>query len=180
MKPIAAGGEGEDTSLITAEDEAKPVVKMGLSQTCSSFEKEISSLLLEFDLTFEVVGDRALRNHVSFVMPNHLNSHAAHLSHLLDWKCQYLTLHLVDFSFGSTDNSGALGFSSLVLSMLSFPFFTLCPITVWESYTLDLSANISTASVIQKEVSLGKGLCCRILLFVLGMKRKTLSTGQLK
>lgn len=55
-------GEDEDTSLITADDEVKSVVKMGLSQICSSFEKELSSLLLESDLTSEAVEDRVLRS----------------------------------------------------------------------------------------------------------------------
>ncbi|CBI34559.3 unnamed protein product, partial [Vitis vinifera] len=55
-------GEDEDTSLITADDEVKLVVKMGLSQICSSFEKELSSLLLESDLTSEAVEDRVLRS----------------------------------------------------------------------------------------------------------------------
>lgn len=40
-------GEDEDTPLITADDEVRSVVRMGLSNICSSFEKELSSLLSE-------------------------------------------------------------------------------------------------------------------------------------
>lgn len=47
-----------DTPLITADDEVKSVVKMGLSKICSSFEKELSSLLLESDLTSETAEDK--------------------------------------------------------------------------------------------------------------------------
>ena len=47
-------GEDKDISLIPADD-VEPVVKTGLSQICSSFEKELSSLLLEPDLTSETV-----------------------------------------------------------------------------------------------------------------------------
>lgn len=60
------------------------------------------------------------------------------------------------FSFGSTDEPNTLEFSSPVPSMPSFAFFSPCPITVQESYTLDLSANISTVNAIQKEASLGR------------------------
>ena len=48
-------GEDKDISLIPADDEVEPVVKTGLSQICSSFEKELSSLLLEPDLTSETM-----------------------------------------------------------------------------------------------------------------------------
>ena len=53
--------EDDDTPLITADDEVKSVVKTGLSKICSSFEKEVSSLLLQSDLTSEAVEDRVLR-----------------------------------------------------------------------------------------------------------------------
>lgn len=55
-------GEDEDTPLITADDEVKSVVKTGLSKMCSSFENELSSLLLEPDHTSETVEDKVLRS----------------------------------------------------------------------------------------------------------------------
>ncbi|XVF12909.1 hypothetical protein REPUB_Repub08aG0160600 [Reevesia pubescens] len=53
-------GGDEDTPLVTADDEVKSVVKMGLSQVCSSFEKELSSLLVISDITAETVEKRIL------------------------------------------------------------------------------------------------------------------------
>ncbi|XP_031262727.1 BTB/POZ domain-containing protein At3g05675-like [Pistacia vera] len=52
--------EDADTPLVTADDEVKSVVKMGLSKVCSSFEKELSSLLLESDLTSETAEDKIM------------------------------------------------------------------------------------------------------------------------
>ncbi|KAK4843722.1 hypothetical protein QYF36_011819 [Acer negundo] len=54
--------EDGDTPLVTADAEVKSVVKMGLSQICSSFEKELSSLLSETDLTSETAEDKIMQN----------------------------------------------------------------------------------------------------------------------
>ncbi|KAM0981911.1 hypothetical protein ACFX2A_015196 [Malus domestica] len=48
-------GDDEDAPLVTADDEVKSVLRMGLLQIYSTFEKELSALLLEPDL----VSDRA-------------------------------------------------------------------------------------------------------------------------
>ncbi|XP_022737207.1 BTB/POZ domain-containing protein At3g05675-like [Durio zibethinus] len=55
-------GGDEDTPLVTADDEVKSVVKMGLSQVCSSFEKELSSLLVISDITTETAENRILQS----------------------------------------------------------------------------------------------------------------------
>ncbi|XVE64634.1 hypothetical protein DITRI_Ditri07aG0116300 [Diplodiscus trichospermus] len=55
-------GGDEDTPLVTADDEVKSVVKMGLSQVCSSFENELSSLLLISDITTETLENRILQS----------------------------------------------------------------------------------------------------------------------
>ncbi|XP_022761878.1 BTB/POZ domain-containing protein At3g05675-like [Durio zibethinus] len=55
-------GGDEDTPLVTADDEVKSVVKMGLSQVCSSFEKELSSLLVVSDITTETAETRILQS----------------------------------------------------------------------------------------------------------------------
>lgn len=49
-----------ETPLVTADDEVKSVMKMGLSQICSSFEKGLSSLLLESDLTSGTSEDKIM------------------------------------------------------------------------------------------------------------------------
>ncbi|KAL5747707.1 hypothetical protein ACOSP7_024722 [Xanthoceras sorbifolium] len=53
--------EDGDTPLITADAEVKSVVIMGLSQVCSSFEKELSSLLLETDVSSETADDKIMQ-----------------------------------------------------------------------------------------------------------------------
>lgn len=55
-------GGDEETPLVTADDEVKSVVKMGLSQVCSSFEKELSSLLVISEITAETVENRILQS----------------------------------------------------------------------------------------------------------------------
>ncbi|XWS38184.1 hypothetical protein CRYUN_Cryun19dG0108600 [Craigia yunnanensis] len=55
-------GGDEDTPLVAADDEVKSVVKMGLSQVCSSFEKELSSLLIISDITTETAENRILQS----------------------------------------------------------------------------------------------------------------------
>lgn len=50
-----------DTSLVIADDEVKSVLKMGLYRTCASFERELSSLLLESDLASQANEDKMLR-----------------------------------------------------------------------------------------------------------------------
>lgn len=55
-------GGDEDTPLVTADDEVKSVVKMGLSNICSSFEKELSSLLVVSDITTETAENRILQS----------------------------------------------------------------------------------------------------------------------
>ncbi|EEF43415.1 BTB/POZ domain-containing protein At3g05675 [Ricinus communis] len=54
-------GEDEDTPLVTADDEVKSVVRMGLSKIFSSFEKQLSSLLLDFDLVSEAADAKILQ-----------------------------------------------------------------------------------------------------------------------
>ncbi|XVF10341.1 hypothetical protein REPUB_Repub07fG0174500 [Reevesia pubescens] len=55
-------GGDEDTPLVTADDEVKSVVKMGLSQVCSSFEKELFSLLVISDITAQTAENRILQS----------------------------------------------------------------------------------------------------------------------
>lgn len=50
-----------DTSLVITDDEVKSVLRMGLSRTCASFQTDLSSLLLESDLTSQVNEDKLLR-----------------------------------------------------------------------------------------------------------------------
>lgn len=54
-------GEDEDMPLITADDEVKSVVRIGLSNICSSFENELSSLLLESNLVCDTAEDKILQ-----------------------------------------------------------------------------------------------------------------------
>ncbi|KAG7956203.1 hypothetical protein I3843_11G113000 [Carya illinoinensis] len=53
-------GEDEETPLVTADHEVKSVVRIGLSEICSSFEKMLSSLLLESELACETTEDTIL------------------------------------------------------------------------------------------------------------------------
>lgn len=55
-------GEDEETPLITADEEVKSEVKTGLSKICSLFEKDLSSLLFESDLTSTTAENRILGN----------------------------------------------------------------------------------------------------------------------
>lgn len=55
-------GEDEDTALVTADDEVKSVVRMGLSHICSSFERELSCLLLEPDLASETADEKIMQS----------------------------------------------------------------------------------------------------------------------
>lgn len=55
-------GEDEDTPLITADDEVRSVVRMGLSKICSSFEKELSSLLTGPNYASETAESQLLRS----------------------------------------------------------------------------------------------------------------------
>ncbi|KAJ6341609.1 hypothetical protein OIU78_009711 [Salix suchowensis] len=54
-------GEDEDMPLVMADDEVKSVVRAGLSRIFSTFEKQLSSLLLESDLTSETAEDNILQ-----------------------------------------------------------------------------------------------------------------------
>ncbi|KAG2680747.1 hypothetical protein I3760_11G112400 [Carya illinoinensis] len=53
-------GEDEETPLVTADHEVKSVVRIGISEICSSFEEMLSSLLLESELTCETTKDTIL------------------------------------------------------------------------------------------------------------------------
>ncbi|KAK8521021.1 hypothetical protein V6N13_077144 [Hibiscus sabdariffa] len=55
-------GGDEETPLVTADDEVKSVIKLGLTKVCSSFENELSSLLVVPDITAETVGNRILQS----------------------------------------------------------------------------------------------------------------------
>lgn len=55
-------GADEHTPLVTADDEVKSVVRMGLSKVCSSFKTELSSMLLESDLTSQTIEGKALQS----------------------------------------------------------------------------------------------------------------------
>ncbi|BFG32046.1 hypothetical protein CerSpe_183200 [Prunus speciosa] len=55
-------GEDEDAPLVIADEEVKSVLRMGLSQIYSSFEKELSSLLLEPDLVSERAEEKILHS----------------------------------------------------------------------------------------------------------------------
>uniref|UniRef100_A0A5B7B588 Uncharacterized protein n=1 Tax=Davidia involucrata TaxID=16924 RepID=A0A5B7B588_DAVIN len=55
-------GEDEDVLLTTADDEVKMEVRMCLSKICSSFEKELSFLLLESNLTSETAENRVMQS----------------------------------------------------------------------------------------------------------------------
>ncbi|KAJ4840922.1 hypothetical protein Tsubulata_001123 [Turnera subulata] len=57
-------GEDEETPLVTADEEVKSVVRMGLSHIFSLFQKQLSSLLLESDLTSEAL-ERNVMQYVS-------------------------------------------------------------------------------------------------------------------
>lgn len=54
-------GEDEDMPLVRADDEVKSVVKVGLSKVFSSFEKELSSLLLDSDIVSETAEAKILQ-----------------------------------------------------------------------------------------------------------------------
>ncbi|KAF5460511.1 hypothetical protein F2P56_020375 [Juglans regia] len=54
-------GEDEETPLVTADHELTSVVRIGLSKICSSFESELSSLLLESELACETAEDKILQ-----------------------------------------------------------------------------------------------------------------------
>ncbi|XP_059444335.1 BTB/POZ domain-containing protein At3g05675-like [Corylus avellana] len=54
-------GEDEDTPLVKADHEVKSVVRVGLPKLCSSFENELSSLLLESDLAHETAEGKILQ-----------------------------------------------------------------------------------------------------------------------
>lgn len=54
-------GEDEGTPLVTADHEVKSVVGVGLSKLCSSFENELSSLLLEANLPSGTAEDNILQ-----------------------------------------------------------------------------------------------------------------------
>ncbi|XP_059641350.1 BTB/POZ domain-containing protein At3g05675 isoform X2 [Cornus florida] len=54
-------GEDEETPLVTGDDEIRVEMRMGLSKICSSFEKELSSLLLESDLTSETAENKIIQ-----------------------------------------------------------------------------------------------------------------------
>lgn len=53
-------GDDEDTLLVASDDEVRSEIRMGLSKICSSFENELSSLLLESDLTSETAENRIM------------------------------------------------------------------------------------------------------------------------
>ncbi|XP_050376838.1 BTB/POZ domain-containing protein At3g05675-like [Argentina anserina] len=55
-------GEDEDTPLVMADDEVRSVARMGLSHICSRFEKELSSLLLEPDLSSETADEKIMHS----------------------------------------------------------------------------------------------------------------------
>ncbi|XP_039046687.1 BTB/POZ domain-containing protein At3g05675-like, partial [Hibiscus syriacus] len=55
-------GGDEETPLVTAEDEVKSVIKLGLTEVCSLFENELSSLLVVSDTTAETVENRILQS----------------------------------------------------------------------------------------------------------------------
>ncbi|KAK8569813.1 hypothetical protein V6N13_046857 [Hibiscus sabdariffa] len=55
-------GGDEETPLVTADDEVKSVIKLGLTKVCSSFENELSSLLVVPDITAETVENRILQS----------------------------------------------------------------------------------------------------------------------
>ncbi|CAK9310855.1 unnamed protein product [Citrullus colocynthis] len=50
-----------DASLVITDDEVKSVLKTGLFRTCASFERELSSLLLDSDLASQANEDKILR-----------------------------------------------------------------------------------------------------------------------
>ncbi|XAR55179.1 hypothetical protein NMG60_11030597 [Bertholletia excelsa] len=55
-------GEDEDTPLVTANEEVKTEVKMGLSRICLSFENNLSSLLVETDCAYEVAENKIMQS----------------------------------------------------------------------------------------------------------------------
>ncbi|OMP02875.1 hypothetical protein COLO4_10768 [Corchorus olitorius] len=55
-------GGDEDTPLVTADDEVKSVVKIGLSHICSSFDNELSSLLVIPNINDETMETRILQS----------------------------------------------------------------------------------------------------------------------
>ncbi|KAL5551541.1 hypothetical protein UlMin_001717 [Ulmus minor] len=55
-------GEDEDLPLVTADDEVRSVVRMGLSKSCGSFENELSSLLLDPNFDTETAEAKILNS----------------------------------------------------------------------------------------------------------------------
>ncbi|KAL6979408.1 hypothetical protein U1Q18_021075 [Sarracenia purpurea var. burkii] len=54
-------GEDEDTPLVTTDEEVIKEVRMGLSKICFSFEKDLSSLLLECDLVSDTAENKIMQ-----------------------------------------------------------------------------------------------------------------------
>ncbi|KAK3030646.1 hypothetical protein RJ639_035850 [Escallonia herrerae] len=54
-------GDDDEIPLVTADDEVKSEIRIGLLNICSLFEKGLSSLLLESDLTSEAVENRIMQ-----------------------------------------------------------------------------------------------------------------------
>ncbi|XP_057969062.1 BTB/POZ domain-containing protein At3g05675-like [Malania oleifera] len=86
-------GEDEDMPLVTADEEVKSEVKLGLSQIFSSFEKELSSLLLESDVPSEATENRILQSLAD-----------------LEWVCSILPKMdlMKDFVSNWTETSGSI------------------------------------------------------------------------
>ncbi|XP_052210567.1 BTB/POZ domain-containing protein At3g05675 isoform X1 [Diospyros lotus] len=55
-------GEDNDTQFLTADEEVKAEVRMGLSEMSLSFERELSSLFLEFDLISETTENKIMQS----------------------------------------------------------------------------------------------------------------------
>ncbi|CAK9169342.1 unnamed protein product [Ilex paraguariensis] len=55
-------GDDEDTALVTADDEVKSEIRIGLSKICFSFEEDLSSLLLESDLSCEAAENKIMQS----------------------------------------------------------------------------------------------------------------------
>lgn len=55
-------GDDDDIPLVKSDDEVTSEIKTGLLRICSSFEKEVSSLLLEVDLTLEAAEKRVMQS----------------------------------------------------------------------------------------------------------------------
>ncbi|PIA48872.1 hypothetical protein AQUCO_01300045v1 [Aquilegia coerulea] len=83
-------GEDEDTPLITADEEVKSEVRMGLSNMLSVFTNELSSLLLDSNISSEAAENEVLQSLLN-----------------LDWMCNILPKMdlLRDFVFSWVENS---------------------------------------------------------------------------